>query len=249
MSVKTIINPAYNHLTSFIVNLPDSFEKEGHIIYNGRNEIRVIEKEGLKINVKRFGIPFFINRFVYAWLRVPKAQRAYEYALKLRSKGISTPEPIAYICTKKYGVLGMCYFVSIQVPHSRNFYEFGTPPIDGREDVIKDFALFTATLHQSEVYHKDYSPGNILFDFVDGKTEFCIVDINRMQFGPVDIKKGCANFARLWGQKPFFKLLAREYAQKRHADVQQCSEWVLKYRYKFWKRFSRKHQPKFELDI
>ena len=44
--------------------------------------------------------------------------------------------------------------------------------------------------------HRDYSPGNILFDKIDGEYHFMLVDINRMSFGKISIDMGCANFAR-----------------------------------------------------
>ena len=44
-----------------------------------------------------------------------------------------------------------------------------------------------------------------------------------MHFGEVDIKKGCANFARLWGQTPFFILLGKEYARSRGMDEEECA--------------------------
>ena len=74
------------------------------------------------------------------------------------------------------------------------------------------FAEFTARLHEAGILHLDYSPGNILYDKIGEEYHFSLVDINRMHFGEVDIKKGCANFARLWGQTPFFILLGKEYA-------------------------------------
>ncbi len=51
-----------------------------------------------------------------------------------------------------------------------------------------------------------------------------------MHFGEVDIKKGCANFARLWGQTPFFILLGKEYARSRGMDEEECVRLVLHYR-------------------
>ncbi len=249
MAIKIIIHPAYEHLRPFISRIPETFSQEGITIYKGRNEIRVVERDGLQLNIKQFGLPLFINRIVYSYWRKPKAERAYNYALKLQEKGINTPAPVAYIRVKNWGLLDKCYFASLQVPYSRRFYEFGTPPIESKEDIIRAFAHFTAYLHTSGIYHKDYSPGNILFDIIDGKPEFCIVDINRMVFGPVNMKKGCANFARLWGQKPFFLLIAEEYANIRHFDVNMCKKLILRYRKKFWKQSMKKYTPKFELDL
>jgi len=59
--------------------------------------------------------------------------------------------------------------------------------------------------------------------------------------------RGCANFARLWGQKPFFNIVVRKYAEERNADPEQCLKQALQARRKFWKRYVRKHLLPFEL--
>ena len=78
---------------------------------------------------------------------------------------------------------------------------------------------------------------------------FMLVDINRMSFGKISIDMGCANFARLWGQKAFFELLAREYARARNTDEQYCVDKVLAHRKKFWIYFAKKHQVKYKLEL
>ncbi len=249
MSVKTVINPRYENLRDFITSLPGEFTRGGQYVHKGRNEIKVFEAGGLHLNVKRYRIPLFINRLIYAYFRAPKAERAYTYALRLLEKQIRTPEPVAYMIEKKNGILGYSYFISIQMPYSRRFYEFGDAPLTGNEDIIRAFARYTASLHEAGIYHKDYSPGNILFDTVEGKPEFCIVDINRMEFGKVDIKKGCANFARLWGQKHFFLLLACEYAKARGFDETECCRLVMDFRKKHWSTLSKKKAVKFRLEL
>ena len=105
------------------------------------------------------------------------------------------------------------------------------------EDIVKAFAYFSARLHQQGIYHKDYSPGNILFDKqADGSIRFELVDINRMEFGQtVGIDKACRNFCRLWGKQDFFELLAAEYATARGWDAQQVRRLIIRY----WKRFWR----------
>ena len=85
------------------------------------------------------------------------------------------------------------------MPHDRNFYEFGRGGIDGREDILRAFARFTARVHEAGFLHVDYSPGNILFRKGAQGIDFCLVDINRMHFGLVSVRSGCENFARLWG--------------------------------------------------
>jgi hypothetical protein len=70
-----------------------------------------------------------------------------------------------------------------------------------------------------------------------------------MSFGVVDIRKGCANFARLWGQIPFFEYLAKEYALARGADEAECTRLVLAYRKKFWNVYRRRHCIRFNLKL
>lgn len=247
--MKIVVNPTYDHLRGFIESIPNSFETEGRIIYSGRNLIKVMEVDGIEINVKRYGIPAFVNRVVYSFFRVPKGRRAFEYPQMLLQKGFETPVPIAYIEQRRCGLIDYSYFVSMQSPYQRNFYEFGNADIEHCKDVVIAFARYTAELHQAGIMHRDYSPGNILFDKINGKYHFMLVDINRMSFGRISVEMGCANFARLWGQKAFFRLLAKEYAQARHADEAYCVERVLSYRKKFWTYFAKKHTVKYNLEL
>lgn len=249
MTTQITLNPRFENLRSFAISLPEAFSQTGEILYQGRNEIRVIEKDGIRLNIKEFRIPIFPNRIIYQLFRATKAQRAYEYAFRLREANFNTPEPIAFIVTRHLGLLGKCYFVSRQVDYTRRFYEFGTESLQGKESIVTDFGLFTAQLHNAGIYHKDYSPGNILFDVKNRKTEFCLVDINRMEFGSVSLKKGCSNFARLWGKEPFFRLLAEAYAHGRNFDQEECISEILKYRRKFWTHYLRHRPAKFELDL
>lgn len=68
-----------------------------------------------------------------------------------------------------------------------------------------------------------------------------------MRFGEVDIKRGCANFARLWGQPKLFELLAKEYAAARGFDPEECFRLMMDARRRFWSRFVRRHKVKYDL--
>ncbi|MDR0750639.1 MAG: lipopolysaccharide kinase InaA family protein [Tannerellaceae bacterium] len=245
--MKVIINPAYEQLAAFVNTIPQRFDKEGISIHKGRNEIKVFNVEGAIINVKRYKAPIFINRLIYTFIRPAKASRAYSYALKLRSMGFYTPEPVACIITCKGGCICQTYFISLQSPYSRNMYEFGKGPLSGREHILRSLAHYTARLHEAGIYHKDFSPGNILFEDTEEGVRFCLVDINRMAFNPVSVKKGCANFAPLWGKEEMFRLIAGEYAKERKADKEECTAWILYYRNKFWNNYKKTHDITFEL--
>lgn len=247
--MKITVNPAYEHYRDFVESIPRTFESAGRIIYSGRNLIKVMTVDGVEINVKRYGIPALANRIVYSFLRVPKGKRAFKYPQMLLEKGFETPVPIAYIEERRLGLIQYSYFISMQSPYQRSFYEFGNADIECCKDIVVAFAQYTADLHKSGIMHRDYSPGNILFDKIDGKYHFTLVDINRMSFEKISVEKGCANFARLWGQKAFFELLAKEYAKARSANEAYCVDRVLMYRKKFWTYFVKKHQVKYKLEL
>lgn len=247
--MNIVIHPQYEYLTDFIRRLPALFEKGGTTIYDGRNRIKVFEVDGLLLNVKRFRKPILVNRLAYSHFRSPKAQRAYEHALRLRSKGIETPEPIAYILCEENGLLSWSYFVSLQIPDSyRTLYEAGQGPIEKNGDLFRALGAYTAHLHQKGIYHKDYSPGNILYRREPEGIRFILIDINRMSFGKVPLKQGCANFARIWGGEQAFRILAESYAKALGADTALCQKWIFHYRQRFWKRYARKHAIPFNMN-
>ena len=154
VAVKITLNPAYEGLRSFVEELPQRFAHEGRVIYDARNQIRAIEHNGLRINAKRYCVPRPFNRLVYSFLRQPKAVRAYQNALRLQQMGIATPTPIAYILCGRW-LLGESYLVTVQSALPRNFYEFRHHPLQGYEPIVRQFARFTADIHQKGVLHLD----------------------------------------------------------------------------------------------
>lgn len=248
--MKVCINNGFERYRQFIEESPDRFESEGTSIYKARNEIKYFELKDITMNVKSYKVPIFINRIIYTWIRKSKARRAYEYAVKLTEKGFVTPTPVAYIEIKKGGLLHRSFFISVHTPLDGNmrFINDGDANNDGKEEIIREFALFTAKLHEANILHCDYSPGNILWGKVaDGegyKYIFSLVDINRMQFKPVSMEMGCQNFARMRGNDEFFKMFATYYAQARNFDVDKCVELFLKYKREDRKRRARKEKFK-----
>jgi hypothetical protein len=235
--MKIVINPTYEHLRTWIEQLSDTFEQQGEVIYSKRNETRrMTTPDGHQVCVKRFHTPCLWNRIGYTFFRAPKAQRAYENALVLLERGIATPQPIGYILCGE-NLLQESYLITAYSPLTRNFYEFGNGVIAGKEDIIRAFARYTAAAHEAGIYHLDYSPGNILFDKVNGAWQFEMIDINRMQTHTVvGWRKGSSNFARLWGKADLHRLIAEEYAQARHFDPERCSKIALQARKRFWRR-------------
>jgi len=243
MDIQIKVNDQFSFLQDYIKTLPTlKFQEEGDLVYKARNEVRLIEKEGLKIVVKKFKVPHLVNQVAYSCFRKSKARRSYEYAEILIQKRIPTPQPVAYIEVRKLGLLQDSYYISLECPYTRMMREFWEPDLNGREDIIKAFAKFSVKLHDSGILHVDFSPGNILFDKNEDGIHFSLVDINRMKFVPVNEELGYKNFERLWFGENAFRLLAREYALERGFNPNHAVDRMLYYKNKFMK--SRGHNPK-----
>lgn len=130
--MKIKINPKYEEMRSFIERIPDVFEKEGRVIYTGRNLIKVMEApDGTIINVKRYHVPKGPNSLVYSLgIRKPKGERAFEYPMILEKKGIGTPAPIALIEERNaIGLLGYTYLITCSVTTCIPFTKWVMQPL------------------------------------------------------------------------------------------------------------------------
>ena len=246
-----LINQKYEHLRVWLERLPEEFERLGDVIYDKRNQLRVIEApDGTLVNAKRYCKTHLVNRLVYSLgIRQPKGKRAFLYPTRLLERGIDTPEPIAYIEERNCGLLGLSYFVSAQSPLKHTLYEFGDAQEGTYEEMAQELGRFTAMMHKREILHLDYSPGNILWDKDEDGYHFAIVDINRMRFGPVPLKDGCAALRRLWGPKRFIELIARSYAQSRGYNPDEAVALTMRARTAFWVRYQRRHPVDFPLEL
>lgn len=210
--MRICINPAYSSLEDFVKNIPGRFENEGDLLYDGRNTLKVYQIDGVDLVVKRFRVPNFVNQWVYTLLRPSKAERSYRFAVKLLSKGIKTPDPVAFAEEKKWGKLTHSYYICLfekKASHIRK-------PMLG-ENVPSGFfpelAAFIANLHANNILFKDLSPGNILYYYENDKPIFSIIDINRMLFKKhLSMNERIKNFERISKDPAVIKKIAEEYS-------------------------------------
>lgn len=242
--MRIVLNPKYKSFESFVSLVPAIFRTEGTTIYKARNEIKTFSVGGEVLNVKQYKVPFLLNRIIYTWFRKPKAIRAYEYAKQLTSMGVNTAAPVAYIMQYRSGLIYRSYFISKQI-EAQTIYHVGELPPNKSQEIFIALGRYAAALHTKGVYHADFSPGNILYAETSEGYDFYLIDINRMTFGEVSIDKGCRNFARIWGNTEAFRLMAKSYAEARGADIEECTDRILKYRDTFWKKYQRKHPLEF----
>lgn len=213
MSKKYSCNPEFPDFEKELPNIGAIFASSTQSIHKARNELRVLNLEGLDVVVKSFKIPHFLNRIVYTFFRETKASKSYRNAMRLKALDISTPTPIAYVEFFAAGLLSNSYFLSLYAPYDLTIREALHHKVDDYEAILSAFAAYTYDLHQKGVWHLDYSPGNILIQRTEGGYLFNIVDINRMEFKPISSLQGCENFNKLWARDEDIAIMGREYAR------------------------------------
>ena len=220
--MNIVIHPEYNCLSDWIKEIPSFFSTQGETLYKDRNEIKIFNKDFRKIVVKSFKIPHIINRFVYAFLRLSKAERSYTYSFEILKRGFKTPQPVAYIELFEKGLLSGSYYVSIHTDYlpMKNF-NLNKKLTEEDAKILRAFARYTANLHEKEIYHLDYANGNILYKKEGENINFELIDLNRIKFKKVTEKMAYKSFSRLDFSIEMLEVVAREYAVQRRMNVEK----------------------------
>lgn len=196
-------------------------------IYRGRNELYRIDIGDRQVIVKDFKRPHMVNRYVYTNLRKSKARRSFENAQQMMALGFLTPEPVAYCEVKRGMQLVWSFYLSIElhgVTEMRRWEE--NPDCD---TLLPAFARDMYRLHQACVWHKDFSPGNILYrKDSEGNFSFYYVDLNRMQFGVDDRRKLMRMFRAINLKPEETERLGRLYAHVAGLDEDDMAAEALK---------------------
>ena len=214
---KYKLNKNYpNSFQVFLLDIKEYFYHNKNTIHKARNELKVIKYDGVDTVVKSFRIPNRLNQIVYSFFRDSKAKKSYEYSLKI---GDFTPEPIGYVEFYALKLLKESYFISKKFDYDFTIRE---PLLDAdfidRDNIFKAFAKFTLDLHNNNIFHDDYSPGNILIKKEDEQYIFKIVDINRMKFFNLSQEDRAKNFSKLWASDAVLTIMAKEYLLHTHYD-------------------------------
>lgn len=198
---------------------------EGEILYDKRNKLRIYNN-----NVsKQFATPSWWRGIIYGWLYKSKAQRSYEYALRLKEL---TPTPIAYREIRYLGILRESWYVCQESDCKHTFNELiNNPRFPQRDKILEAIGKFTAVLHKHGIFHSDYSGGNILFN--DDGSKIQIIDLNRIHFyKSVSIKKGLKNFERLNIDRNALSIIGTAYAQSMNIDTQYAVDYIIAHRWR-----------------
>lgn len=225
--MKIILNPKYERLRGYLSHLEEHFNNEGHEIHSGRNVIRTLEVDDLKLCVKRYARPSLRRRVQQLIYKPDKAKLAYVRPMLLRERGFESPESVASVIYRNGLLNCTTYFVCLHSDYRYNMEQVDLLPADKQRELIENFARYTARLHEGGFLHRDFSSSNILFDVIDGRYHFSLIDTNSMRCGrPVSVEAGCRNLAQLTGSDAFFSLLAQCYAAERHTDATRCARLI-----------------------
>ncbi len=239
MNVK--LNPNYPHLLPLIENLDEHFQKSSTILYDARNQIRVVSFEGEDYVVKAFKVPNLINRIAYRYFRPSKAKRSYEYSLKIGKE--LCPEPVAYIEEYNVTLLAKSYYIS-------RFYNYDytiqvllyDDDFKERKQILEAFADFTFHLHEKGILHRDYSHGNILVKKLGAEYQFKVIDVNRMQFKELDIEERMNNFSRLNPNDKGLKIITEKYASHVRQSAEELYNKAIQYRDEYARQRAMKNK-------
>jgi len=217
LQYKYAINNTSTFSKEDLLNIEALFSDSSESMHKARNEIKIITIDTTPYVVKAFKVPHIINRFAYTFLRGSKAKRSYENSLILKE---FAPQPIAYIEFFKNSLLHTSYFISEYYAYDFTMkYPLIDPNFEDRENILSAFADFTFELHQHNIFHIDYSPGNILVKKEQERYNFKIVDVNRMRFCSLSIQQRAQNLSKLTEKITDLKIIAQAY--KQHLSMEQ----------------------------
>jgi hypothetical protein len=226
-----------------------NFDKQGEQLGNAeRNSIKLFGLNDKTITVKSFKIPNPVNQIAYKYFRKSKARRSYEYARKLFSLGIKTPRPVAFFEFTSQSVFTKSFYFSEYLKADLTFRNLvQDPDYPDHENILRAFTRFTYKLHEKQVEFKDHSPGNTLICKEDGKYEFYLVDLNRMEFKDLTFQERMKNFSRLTPKKEMVRVMSDEYSKFIDHSFEEVFQAMWFFTKDFQEKFHRKKRIKKKL--
>ncbi|MGP1477283.1 MAG: lipopolysaccharide kinase InaA family protein [Phocaeicola sp.] len=246
--MKVVINPKYECERPFIEQLPIIFEKEGEFIYNQRNQVKRFLINGNERIIKRYKTPGLIQRVIYSTIRKTKARRAFEFANKMSSLGIDTPESIAYIEQKDGLLFSIGYFIA-KACYDKDLRNALRDQDIFDKELANQLTTFLVFMHEKGVMHGDLNLSNILYRKEKDHYHFTVIDTNRSIFKKQLTQQECLNnLKRLTHRPDLMDYIIRRYAQLRGWNEEETISIENKFVHRFenkgkWKNYFKKLCP------
>lgn len=221
---------------------------EENFLQKGRNVVLKTSIDNTTVVIKFFKKPHLINQIMYGYFRKSKAKRSFEYASKLTELNIGTPKPISFYENKNVTGLKDSYYVCEYLNADFTFRDLTLDfTIVNFEQIVKEFTKFTFNLHEKGVLFQDHSPGNTLIKKIGENYHFYLVDLNRMEFKPLDFETRMKNFSRITKEEKIINIMSTTYAQLINKDQNLVALKMNFYINSFQEKFFRKKRIKKKL--
>lgn len=182
MRIKTVIDDTHTGNKDLVAAIVQGQVEAAQTFCDQRNVVYLVRSGDAEWVVKRFKRPTLINRFAYTFLRPSKAKRAYLYSYRYLASGIDTARSVAYAEVYRGGLFHTGYYISEYTPLPDLTQVYGLDEGERRK-LFRDFAAFTARMHEAGIIDMDYNVRNVLWRRMeDGHYHFTLVDINRTKF-------------------------------------------------------------------
>lgn len=246
MKTKIVINPPFSRIADFIAAVPDAFDNSGETIFHGRNTLkRIAAPDGSILVIKRFRHLPFLRRLIYSTVSRSKARRAFDNGMQFLSLGFDTPSPVAYIETRRRGILADAYFISLNSDSSPLFVPLVES--DRYDAALADkVAALMAALHDKGAVHGDPNLNNILYSTApDGSVALTLIDTNRSRFCRRLSSKTCfKNLMRVTHRRDLMRHIAGRYASLRGLDPVATVDRVFTMLQRFERNRALRHRLK-----
>lgn len=190
---------------------------EARILLDARNKVGVVPlptPDGMQDFVVKEFIPRGFNRLKSIFLR-SKAAKAWNGAVALIDRSLSTPFPAAFLERRKAGFVESSYFISERVSDAEEIRHLLRllPPSD-LLSLLSALGRHLSRCHDMGILHRDLSDGNILVKKDDsGNFAFFLLDTNRIRIRKkIRRLHRIKNLIRLGVPPPFQAYFLEQYA-------------------------------------
>lgn len=152
------------HLKQIVCNIKRPSAVEGRPVLGGRRPLIYTWLDGIgSVVLKTYGrggIIRHINKQWYMRLGKPRCQKEFENIIKIRSLGISAPEPIAFAYSR--GLFYMAWLILRKIRDHQTLADLSITDKQQLKNIMDKVANQVKRLINSRIYHVDLHPGNIL---------------------------------------------------------------------------------------
>lgn len=202
-------------IDALVAGLPDAA-----VLHRDRNTLWRCEVLGRPVVVKRFRLRRSLRMRIDLACRGSKALRSFDIAQRLLGLGMATPEPLAAVEVHEDGAVARAYYVCAWQEHAGTARALRDEGFPEAERHVRELGGWAGRLHEAGALQRDLNGGNVLLVGAPaGSFVHALVDLNRVRFGRVALRRGLANLVLLGFPGDRARPLVEGYCAARGADA------------------------------